>query len=59
MARSLAVMLPAMNVDDRCELLGPMRAAAPAEVFESVWSLTGSVLTPADLGAVATRLGIS
>jgi hypothetical protein len=58
MARSLAVMLPAMNVDDRCELLGPMRAAAPAEVFESVWSLTGSVLAPADLSAIATRLGI-
>jgi hypothetical protein len=58
MARSLAVMLPAMNVDDRCELLGPMRAAAPAEVFAAVWSLTGSVLAPTDVTAIATRLEI-
>jgi hypothetical protein len=58
MARSLAVMLPAMNLDDRCELLGPMRAGAPAEVFEAVWSLAGSVLAPADVAAIATRLEI-
>jgi hypothetical protein len=59
MGRSLALMLPAMNVDDRCELLGPMRAGAPAEVFDVVWSLTGSVLAPADVAAVAARLGIA
>ena len=55
---SLAVMLPAMNVDDRSELLGGIQAGAPAEVFAGVWGLAGSVLTPADLTAVATRLGI-
>jgi hypothetical protein len=59
MAQSLAFMLPAMNVDDRTELLGGMRAGAPAEVFAGVWSLAGSVLTPRDLAAVAGRLGIS
>jgi hypothetical protein len=59
MARSLALMLPAMNVDDRTELLGGMRAGAPAEVFDGVWSLTGSVLAPADQAAVAARLGIA
>jgi hypothetical protein len=35
-----------------------MRAGAPAEVFEAVWSLAGSVLAPADVAAIATRLEI-
>ena len=58
MARSLALMLPAMNFDGRTELLGGMREGAPAEVFEGVWSLAGSVLDPTDLTAVARRLGV-
>lgn len=58
MARSLALMLPAMNVDDRSELLGGMKAGAPAEVFAQIWGLAGSVLEPADLAAVARRLGV-
>ncbi len=58
MGRSLALMIPAMNIDDRVELLGGMQAGAPAEVFQGVWGLTGSVLDPADLAALATRLGI-
>ena len=56
---SLPLMLPAMNVDDRVELLGGMRANAPAEVFAGVWSLAGSVLAPADRAAVAARLGLA
>jgi hypothetical protein len=35
-----------------------MRAGAPAEVFDGVWSLAGSVLDVADLRALARRLGI-
>lgn len=58
MAKSLAIMLPAMNVEDRTELLRGMQAEAPAEVFEGVWSLAGSVLRPADLAALAKRLGL-
>lgn len=58
MGRSLALMIPAMNIDNRAEMLGGMRAGAPAEVFEGVWGLTGSVLEPADLSALATRLGV-
>jgi hypothetical protein len=58
MAKTLALMLPAMNVDGRTELLGGMRAGAPAEVFDGVWSLAGSVLDPADLAAVASRLDL-
>jgi len=58
MAKSLALMLPAMNIDDRTELLGGMRANAPAEAFRGVWSLAGSVLRPADHAALAARLGL-
>ena len=36
-----------------------MRAGAPAEVFQGVWSLAGSVLAPADHAALATRLDLS
>lgn len=56
---SLAKMIPAMNLDGRVELLGGMRANAPAEVFEGVWGLAASVLTDCELAAVAERLGIS
>lgn len=58
MATSLAVMLPAMNVDDRTELLGGMQAGAPAEVFAGIWGLAASVLEPRDVDALATRLGL-
>ncbi len=58
MAATLAVMLPAMNVDDRAELLEGMRAGAPAEVFTGVWGLAGSVLAAPDYAALGARLGI-
>ena len=59
MATSLALMLPAMNIDDRTELLGGIRAGAPAGVFEGVWGLTGSLLTPSDYTDLGTRLQIA
>jgi hypothetical protein len=59
MARSLSFMLPAMNIDDRAEMLGGMRMAAPPEAFGAVVSLARSVLQPADYAALAARLGIS
>jgi Hemerythrin HHE cation binding domain len=55
----LAVMFPAMNVDDRTELLGGMKATAPAEAFEGVWSLAGSVLSADDHRALAARLSLA
>lgn len=58
MAASLALMLPAMNNDDRTELLGGMQAGAPAEVFAGVWSLAASVLEPRDVAVLARRLGV-
>jgi hypothetical protein len=59
MARSLALMLPAMNVADRAEMLAGMRQGAPAEVFQGVLALAQSVLTPADVDALLARLGES
>ncbi|HSL56290.1 MAG TPA: hemerythrin domain-containing protein [Acidimicrobiales bacterium] len=57
--RSLALMFPAMNVDDRVELLGGMRADAPAEAFAATVSLLRSVLDPTDAATVTARLGLS
>ena len=59
MAKTLAVMIPAMNVDDRAELLGGMQHDAPPEAFDAVWGLTESVLTVGDFRALAARLGRS
>jgi Hemerythrin HHE cation binding domain len=56
MAASLAFMLPAMNADDRAELLGGMRAAAPADAFAGVVSLARSVLDPVEFAATAERV---
>ena len=58
MARSLAVMLPAMNIDNRADMLGGMRAGAPAQIFEGVWGLANAVLDSADVDALSRRLGI-
>ena len=58
MAAALAVMLPAMNLDDRAELFGEMRAEAPEEAFRAMWSLAGSVLAVDDHRALAARLGL-
>lgn len=59
MARGMALMLPAMNVDDRTELLGGMQAGAPPEVFAGVVGLARSVLVPDDFEELSTRLGIA
>jgi len=59
MAKALAVMLPAMNVDDRTEALDGMQQTAPPEAFDAAWGLTRSVLPAADFRAVAARLGRS
>jgi hypothetical protein len=58
MMRTLPLMLTAMNIDDRTEMLGGMQAGAPPEVFAGVWNLTRSVLTPGDTRALAHRLGV-
>ncbi len=57
-ASSLAIMLPALNVDDRAEVLGGVRAEEPAEVFAGVWALVESVLTPVQVRELADALGL-
>jgi hypothetical protein len=57
MVKALTLMLPSMNVEDRVELLGGMKAGAPAEVFAGMMGLTRSVVAPADYEQVVTRLG--
>lgn len=59
MARSLAFMLPAMNIDDRAELLGGIRLAAPPEAFDATMGLARSVLRPSDVAALADRLEVA
>jgi Hemerythrin HHE cation binding domain. len=58
LARSLAFMLPAMNVFDRVEMLSGIRAAAPAPAFDAMADLARSVLRPTEFAAVAQRLGL-
>ena len=58
MLTSLALMLPAMNVDDRSDLLGGMRADAPAEAFAGVIDLARSVLRADDYDSLARRLDL-
>ena len=57
MARSVALMLPAMNIDDRTEFFVGMAASAPIEAVDGMWGLAGTVLAPADLDALARRIG--
>jgi hypothetical protein len=59
MAKTLPLMLRAMNIDDRTEVLGGMQQGAPAEVFAGVWTLAKSALGPADALALGRRLGVS
>lgn len=54
-----AMMLPAMNVEDRVELVGGMKEAMPPEVFEGVWGLVASVLEARDFAQLGARLGIT
>ncbi len=56
MTASLTVMLPALDLDDRADLLGGMRASAPPEAFDGVISLARSVLHRADFDRLADRL---
>jgi hypothetical protein len=59
LAQFLALMIPAMNIDDRAELLGGMRANAPGDVFSGIWALTASVLPSDDFEALAERVGVN
>ncbi len=58
MMRTLAFMLPAMNGDDRVELLGGMRLGAPPEAFAGVVDLARSVLGAAPYRTLCDRLDL-
>ena len=47
-----------MNIDDRADLLGGMKAGAPPEVFAGVWGLVGSILDGRDYAELGARLGL-
>ena len=58
LTRGAVAMLPALNIEDRFEMLAGMRAEMPSNAFAGMWSLTASVLAPQDTAAVAARLGL-
>ncbi|MET0284968.1 MAG: hemerythrin domain-containing protein [Polyangiales bacterium] len=53
----MAMMLPAMNLDERFDLLAGMRAGAPPEVFAGMCQLASQVLEPHAWGQLEARLG--
>jgi hypothetical protein len=55
----LEIMLPGMNVLDRCELLAEIRDNAPVEAFAAIWALAGQVLATRDYITVAHRLDLA
>jgi hypothetical protein len=58
LAAGLTVMLPAMNIDERAEMLGGIQLGAPPQVFAGVWALAQSVLDARDAQALADRVGL-
>lgn len=58
MAKSAALMLPAMNIDDQAELYEGARAGVPPEVFGAMVALAESMLEPTRFQALTTRLGL-
>jgi hypothetical protein len=56
---ALAIMIPAINLEDRTEMLAGIRSDAPAYAFDVIWELTQTVLTPPDAAALAARLDVS
>ena len=59
MGWSLSRMLPAMDVDDRVEMLESMRAEAPPEAFAGVCALAAQVLEPGDHAALVARFDLA
>lgn len=55
---TMGVMLPAMNVAERSEMLAGM-SLAPAEVFAVIRSAAESILTAEQFAVVADRIGLS
>ena len=58
MAKSAALMLPAMNIEDQTELFEGARGGVPPEVFQGMLMLAQTVLDPARYDTLARRLGV-
>jgi hypothetical protein len=52
------IMLPAMNVEDRVELIGGIQDRFPPDVFLPLWHIVETFLEPDDARQLAARLGI-
>jgi hypothetical protein len=57
-AKSAALMLPAMNIEDQTDLYEGARAGAPPEVFQGMLMLAQTVLDPPCYDTLARRLGV-
>jgi hypothetical protein len=58
MAKSAALMLPAMNIEDQTDLYEGARGGVPPEVFEGMLMLAQAVLDPANYDTLARRLEV-
>ena len=58
MARFMMVMLPAMNIDERVDMLGGM-SMAPPPVWDIFRGAVLAALTPAQYAVVAQRIGLN
>jgi hypothetical protein len=52
-------MLPAMNADERLNMLGLMQITAPPGIFDTYWAIATYVLRKDQVAFLAERLGIS
>jgi hypothetical protein len=59
MGWTLSMMLPAMNLDDRTEMLGGIRNSAPPEAFAGVCGLAEQVLKASEFVALSQRLDLT
>jgi hypothetical protein len=57
-ARSFGVILPALNPQERFELLTNVRNTAPPPVFQGIWTLAQNVLSANDAQKLGRKLGL-
>jgi hypothetical protein len=55
---NLEIMLPAMNLDERAEIINAARASAPPEMFQAVLKLAQQALSPDEWTALKSKIGI-
>jgi hypothetical protein len=58
MVKNGRIMLPAMNVDDRVELIGGIKDRFPPDVFLPLWHIVETLIDADDARQLAARLGI-